>query len=158
MSTDASAEKVIYINVLEISYIKYIIIDHNYFLSFIFRSLFINSWKAEDIFLWIQSNTAAERMSSLYTRTRKQDNVASYFDYDKIFIVDNERNYHWTFFCIFMGSKTIAFYDSLNGKPKSGKSCDGLLKMLLELARIEQRKFDVTEWKCVQASCTEQVC
>jgi Ulp1 family protease len=111
--------------------------------------------KAADIF---QSNRAAEEMSSLYIRTRKQDNVLFYFDYNKIFIVDNERNYHWTFFCIFMGSKTIAFYDSLNGKPKSGKSCDGLLKMLEELARIEQRNFDFKDWNCVQAICTQQVC
>jgi len=114
--------------------------------------------KAADIFQWIQSNRAAGEMSSLYIRTRKQDNVLSYFDYNKIFIVDNELNSHWTFYCIFMESKIIAFYDSMNGKPKSGKGCDSLLKMLQELATIEKRNFDCKEWNCVQASCTNQVC
>jgi hypothetical protein len=64
----------------------------------------------------------------------------------------------WTFYCIFMESKIIAFYDSMNGKPKSGKGCDSLLKMLQELATIEKRNFDCKEWNCVQASCTKQVC
>ena len=127
-------------------------------MSFIFRSLFINSWKAEDIFLWIQNSTVAENMNSLYSRKRKEDNVASFFDYNKVFIVDNERNVHWTFYCIFMESKIIAFYDSMNEKPKSGKGCDSLLKMLQELATIEKRNFDCKEWNCVQASCTNQVC
>ena len=154
MSTDASSEKVDYINVLQINHPKYKIIYNLYF----FRSLFINSINAGDIFQWIQSNRAAGEMSSLYIRTRKQDNVLSYFDYNKIFIVDNELNSHWTFYCIFMESKIIAFYDSMNEKPKSGKGCDSLLKMLQELATIEKRNFDSKEWNCVQASCTNQVC
>ena len=140
---------------LEINHPTYIIIYHLY----CFRSLFISSLKAEDIFKWIQSNTVAEKMSSMFIRTRKKDNVVSYFDYNKVFIVDNESNSHWTFYCIFMESKIIAFYDSLHGKPKQAyKGCDNLLKMVKELATMEQRNFDLNEWKCVQASCRNQVC
>lgn len=125
--------------------------------NLLFRSLFISSLIAEDIFKW-EEKTIGERLHEKLGKYIQRDGFSSYFDYNKIFVVDNEKNAHWTFYCIFLESKTIAFYDSFNGKPGKGKGCQKLLEMMEQLARIVKHNIDLKEWSCIQVKCRDQVC
>ena len=112
---------------------------------------------------------------------KKSDKLASFFDYQQMFILHNENNNHWSFYCVFFAAKTIAYYDSLNTNARHNNDILTLLEqlktlelglglglgyatydkdiltLLEQLKTLENGSFNKEEWKLVRVHCVGQV-
>ena len=92
------------------------------------------------------------------TRTLKDHvatNTFNFFDIDKI-IIPAHHNLHYTMYVVFMESKDIVFYDTLNLMPPKALSFEDVLSYIEDESREANVPFERDSWLFVTAKVVQQ--